>query len=177
MRGRETLQQSTFARGEGFHGSLLAVMCLYPPKLSLWLFSQERKNLPFPILLPLVCVGGCASLEGGHWEESCSQCSFAPRSSSQVELFWIGCVLLSQGYAWKEMGLECNVSWKHKTISTNKSTGWLSNLGSAGNIHSSLHVNYLESIQMISWLWHNLPILPSTLATYIYDPHIFVWLW
>ena len=49
------------------------------------------------------------------------------------------------------MGLGCNVSWKHKLFNTNKSTGWLSNFGGAGNIHSSLHgdVNYLGSIPMM----------------------------
>lgn len=50
--GKESLPNSTFAWGEGFHGSPLAVICLHPPELSLWLFSRERKLCPFPFLYP-----------------------------------------------------------------------------------------------------------------------------
>lgn len=52
VRGKGSLQQSTFAWGEGFHGSPLAVMCLYPPKLSLWLISRERNICPFAFFSP-----------------------------------------------------------------------------------------------------------------------------
>lgn len=63
VRGKGSLQQSTFAWGEGFHGSPLAVRCLYPPKLSLWLISQERNICPFPFFYPQ-CVWAAVCLQG-----------------------------------------------------------------------------------------------------------------
>lgn len=141
-------------------------------------FFPGKKDLPFPILLPLVCVGGWVSPGGGHWEESCAECSSAPRSSSQMELFWIGWVLLSQGFAWKEMGIGCNVSWKHKLfINADKSTGWLRNFRSVTFI---VHCIGMPITWDVFRLYH--PdfdcslMMPSLLPapSYIHTQHVYV---
>lgn len=55
VRGKESLQQSTFAWGEAFHGSPLAVNMFISSKTFTMAFFPGKKYLPFPIV-PFVCV-------------------------------------------------------------------------------------------------------------------------
>lgn len=93
VRGKESLQQSTFAWGEGFHGSPLAVICLYPPKLSLWLISQERNICPFPFSYPS-CVWAAVHLQGeGTGRKLCRRLLHSQNlKPNGIVLNWLGLI-------------------------------------------------------------------------------------
>lgn len=151
VRGKESLQQSTVAWGEGFHGSPLAVICLYPPKLSLWLISQERNICPFPFFYPQ-CVGGCASPGGGRWESSCAEFSLLPESQTKCN-----CSQLAGSYLLRVMsgrrqdqGIMFPESINSLLAQINPLVGSVA-LGSTSNIHRALQgdVSYLGNAQQI----------------------------
>lgn len=46
-------------------------------------YFPGKKYLPFPILLPLACVGGRASPGGGHWEKAVQKDPPLPESQAK----------------------------------------------------------------------------------------------
>lgn len=136
-------------------------------------FFPGKKYLPFPVV-PFVCVAVHLPGEGTGSKAACTECFFAPRSSSQKELFWIGWVLLSQGYAWKEMGLGCNVSWKHKLFNTNQLVGSVT-LGVL--VTFTVHCMEMSFTWEVFWWWDpDFDIISPWLThpSYIHIQHMYV---